>query len=163
MLCMYEVCECACSLLDGVVSLPSTVYIVDEDDGGVEICIQIVNVSSCPIAFEFQVNTLTQMQTAGIYLYMCVHLKVLPHLLLLYLVLGEDYEHIEQNVTFPACSRRACFTVSVVDDLTVEHTEAFLVDLESHSSMRDQIFFEATRAVVNITDDDGICISTTHT
>ena len=51
---------------DGVVSFVQTSYNARENRGVVTLCVVIMNVSRCPIDFEFKFDITTEMQTAGI-------------------------------------------------------------------------------------------------
>ena len=53
-----------------VVGLEQTLYMVSEDVGLVELCVNVsFPIIECPIAFPFQVNLTTYSGTAGIMLY----------------------------------------------------------------------------------------------
>ena len=52
-------------------SLTQTVFNVGENKGTQMVCAMVVNVSNCPIDFEFSFVMSTRMRTAGMYIHDC--------------------------------------------------------------------------------------------
>ena len=83
-----------------------------------------------------------------------------PPLLSLFPELGRDYIHTDDVVTIAKCGRAACTRVAIIDDVSLENVEKFVVTVEANSSLIPHVIFEDTQAVVTITDNDGIYIHT---
>lgn len=61
-----------------------------------------------------------------------------------------------QTITFSAGSSRACTSVTIVDDRTVEENEKMIVELVYSGST--SLSFLGSTTYISITDDDGTCL-----
>ena len=131
-----------------IVGLESTSYKVTEDVGAVQVCIIVyrglvycpTGDVPCPVDFVFDVSLSASNST----------------------ITGDDYHYISllkfmSNllIEFPACDKRICVDVSIVDDEIVENDKSLEVALERPPGLDSAIILGPADGVVEITENDG--------
>ena len=142
-------------------------YRIDEDDGPVELCVEIVSPDiTCPVAFPFDLVFITSDITAGMTHFYIVSLPI-PHEYLLSLpsVSGQDYRPPINNLRFGMCEKKECFPIEIINDDLIEETESFNVTLEKSTGLsRFFNILEGSRVeTVFIIDNDCMCTTLDHT
>ena len=59
----------------------------------------------------------------------------------------------------PKCARRICQSITIVNDVTVEDTESFFIDLNRTASLDSRISLVRVTSRITITDDDSKSLS----
>ena len=71
-----------------------------------------------------------------------------------------DYGGVDTILMFAACQMRSCVEVSIVNDTVLENVESFDVTLQRTPDLDTRITLTPVDAVVEITDNDGVCVYT---
>ena len=135
-------------------------YEIDEDDGPVELCVEIVSPDiTCPVAFPFDLVFITSDITAGMTHYHIVLSLINIYLLSLSSVSGRDYRPPINNLRFGMCETKECFPIEIIDDDLIEETESFDVTLDKSTGLsRFFNILESSRVeTVFIIDNDCMC------
>ena len=72
-----------------------------------------------------------------------------------FLVTPTDYDTVSSILTFAACETRQCEDVPIMEDMTLEMIESFIVTLERTSNLNNRITLTAVDGEINILDNDG--------
>ena len=71
----------------------------------------------------------------------------------------QDFTSLQSALlSFDECDRGMCVSITIVDDSIVEMTESFNVTLDRTASLDSRITLGLAEEVVEITENDGICI-----
>lgn len=73
---------------------------------------------------------------------------------------GNDFNPIHYRTTVEVCERRRCVDVPITDDVRLEDTEIFIINLEISADFGNRFRISPSVGYVNITDNDGMCIVT---
>ena len=147
---------------DAVVGLESTIYMVMEDVGVVEVCAIVYSPNGnilCPIAFLFDVRLSTTNGSAGnniIYTQTNLLQRVL-NVRILFLVTPMDYDAVSTVLMFAACEVRHCVNITIKDDKIPVQIESFNITLERTVGLDSRITLEPVDGVIEIIDTNSKC------
>ena len=147
---------------DAVVGLESTIYMVMEDVGVVEVCAIVYSPNGnilCPIAFPFDVRLSTTNGSAGnniIYTQTNLLQRVL-NVRILFPVTPMDYDAVSTVLMFAACEVRRCVNITIKDDKIPEQIESFNITLERTVGLDRRITLEPVDGVIEIIDINSTC------
>ena len=147
---------------DAVVGLESTIYMVMEDVGVVEVCAIVYSPNGnilCPIAFPFDVCLSTTNGSAGnniIYTQTNLLQRVL-NVRILFPVTPMDYDAVSTVLMFAACEVRRCVNITIKDDKIPEQIESFNITLERTVGLDRRITLEPVDGVIEIIDTNSTC------
>lgn len=137
-------------------SFEKNFYIIDEEHGVVQVCAVIhgASVDNCLVDFDFNIMIITENGTAGIPHLIHPKTKWIDMLLpFLFAVSTDDYGKISHSLNFSQCLHKKCQGIIIVDDMTVERNESFVVRLFEPSDTR--IILDLSETNVIVIDEDG--------
>ena len=74
----------------------------------------------------------------------------------IFLVSPMDYGIVSTILEFGSCDTRQCTEIPIVDDMIVELTESFFVNLERTPGLDSRLTLDPVDGEIEIIDDDGI-------
>lgn len=137
-------------------SFEKTFYTIDEEHGVVQVCAVIhgANIDNCLVDFDFNIMIITENGTAGILHLIQPKAKWIDMLLpFLFAVSTYDYGKISDVLNFGRCLHKKCQGIIIVDNMTVERNESFVVRLIEPSDTR--IILDLSETSVTVIDRDG--------
>jgi len=127
--------------LDIVVNFSQEIYVVDEDNG----LVQLELIFSNPSSFDITIQVMTTDTTAvGVNNTDCVVISS-----------ENDYTFGLYNVTFPANVTSRLIHIPICDDVVLEEDEEFNISIISNSSPDNVINGNVDQSTIIIVDNDG--------
>ena len=140
--------------VDIVVGLEKTYYMVSEDVGVVEVCVNISSPanSECPITSSFDVLLSTVPVNAKGKSTIHIVLQLMTENL--YVLEYFDYIPVEHNMTFESCSMRSCVEIFILEDTNVEIDEVFNITLGRTPELDRKIKLDLLDGQIQIMEND---------
>ena len=134
-----------------------TRYDVTEMDLNISVCVIIQSPDvECPVGFSFSIVLLSRDKSAGVVILIySMYLPVSIAVVSFYSEAKYDFKGLSEIPVFKRCTKYMCVDVTVIDDMDLEGTEQFIIELDV---MDERIVVNERAKTMNITifeDTDG--------
>ena len=126
-----------------------TQYNVTEMDLNISVCVIIQSPDvECPVDFSFSIVLLSRDKSAGVILIYSMYLPVSIAVVSFHSEAKYDFKALSEIPVFKRCTKYICVDVTIIDDMDLEGTEQFIIELDV---MDERIMVNETAKMMNIT------------